>query len=121
MIFSMERLMGTLPSLMLFATQLLVPVADKVPDFEIQASCRAVAAIAMADSQSYSSCISDEDTARGQLIQVWQSFPVTEQARCTAEASGDGMASYVELLVCLQMARDADSAGKITLKGAKRR
>jgi hypothetical protein len=113
--------MGTLPSLMLFATQLLIPVVDKVPEFDIQASCRAAAAIAMADSQSYNSGMSDEDTARKQLVQVWQSFPDAEQNRCTTEASGEGMASYVDLLVCLQMARDVDSANKITLKGARKR
>jgi hypothetical protein len=61
----------------------------------------------------------DENEARGELLKGWQTFSVPARINCTAEASSDGMASYVELLVCLQMDRAADQVTK--LKGARKK
>jgi hypothetical protein len=46
---------------------------------------------------------------------------VADRGRCSAEASLGGVDSYVDLLVCLQMTRDAEAMQKNQLKGAKRK
>lgn len=95
----------------IFATQLTVPVADQVPNLNVTSSCRAAADInrtsGLADPQSYDNCMRDEDAARQELVPVWASFKAADRDRCSDEASSGGVYSYVELLVCLQMARDA--------------
>jgi hypothetical protein len=63
----------------------------------------------------------DEMSARQELMRSWQSFRAPERSTCTSEASAGGTASYVDLLVCLQMAHDADAAQKNQLKGARRK
>ena len=86
---------------------LLSPVSDRVPVFDVAASCRAAASAGMGESQGYRSCMNDERSAREELARDWTSFAAADRSRCTAESSGDGLPSYVELLVCLQMSRDA--------------
>jgi|RhiMetdeSRZDD1v2_1073273.scaffolds.fasta_scaffold297235_3 hypothetical protein len=112
--------MNISPSLLLGA-QLLMPVSEQVPALNVAASCKAATAIAIADAQSYDACMKDETSAREQLAQTWQSFSLPERTNCIAEASIGGAASYVDLLVCLQMARDAAAAEKVQLKGARKK
>jgi hypothetical protein len=112
--------MNIVPALSLGAS-LLVPIADQVPTLDVAASCRAAANIAIADRQSYDACFKDEMSARDQLAKSWQSFRAVERSTCTSEASSAGAPSYVELLVCLQLAHDADANSKTQLRGARRR
>jgi hypothetical protein len=103
--------------------QLVTPVSDQVPKFNVEPSCKgaAAASVQMADAQSYSACMSEENQAREQLGPIWQSFPVAHSTRCTSEASGQGLASYVELLVCLQIAGgNPGNMQPTTLKGARK-
>ena len=116
-----ELSMNVVPILLSFGASLLIPIVDQVPTLNVAASCRAAANINIADTQSYGSCMSDENAARDQLVPIWQSFPVSKRSSCTEESSMSGIASYVELLVCLQLERDAAAADKIQLKGASRR
>ena len=109
------------PLLVLLGAQLLIPASDQVPSLGVAASCKAVTAMGIVDSQSYEACMKDENSARVQLVQSWQSFSAPHRVQCTSEASMGGTASYVDLLVCLQLARDAAAAQKIELKGAGRR
>jgi hypothetical protein len=93
------------------AAQLTVPVADNVPTLNVASSCRAAADInktsGLADPQSYDNCMADEESARKELVPIWTSFRAPDRSRCESEASSGGVYSYVELLVCLQLARDA--------------
>jgi hypothetical protein len=91
----------------LAALPLTSPVSDKVPAFDVAVSCRAAASAGLSVSQSYQSCMNDERSAREELVRDWASFAAADRSRCTAESSADGLPSYVELLVCLQMSRDA--------------
>ena len=110
--------MNLVPSLLVLGSQLIL-VSDHVPTLNVAASCRAVAAIQLADSQNYDACMRDENSARDELTKSWQSFSAPERTRCIGEATTGGIDSYVDLLVCLQMARDADAIQKIELKGAR--
>jgi hypothetical protein len=89
----------------MYSRHLMLPAAD----------------VNVADTQSYSACMNDENTARKQLQEIWHSFAAAERTRCTAEAKSGGIESYVDLLVCLQLASDADAAAKIQLRGARRK
>ena len=110
----------SLPVVILGA-QFLVPVSEQVPVFDVSVSCRAAATAGMAADESYRSCMSDERSAREELLRGWASFAASDRSRCTAEASGDELPSYVELLVCLQMSRDATRMQTTPLQGARKK
>ena len=97
-----------LAAIALAALPLTSPVSDKVPaSFDVAVSCRAAASAGIAESQGYQSCMNDERSAREELVRDWATFAAADRSRCTTELSGGGLPSYVELLVCLQIARDA--------------
>jgi hypothetical protein len=95
-------LMPLLP--MLLSSQLLTLAADQVPSFDFSSSCRAAATMTPA---TLDSCMNDERSAREALASQWPQFAAQDKAYCDQSARMGGMASYVELLTCLQMARDA--------------
>ena len=122
-LFYMEQQMH-LHSGLLFGSLFIVPIADDVPTFDVAASCRAAvtASAGIVDSQSYASCMKEENDTREQLRQSWQSFSASNRQNCTAEASSAGTASYVDLIVCLQIARDGKPDSVIQLvKGARKK
>ena|SRR5436305_1521808 len=100
----------------LLSAQLITAVADELPHYDINANCRADASASagIALPQSVASCKQDEQNARDQLIKEWAQFRPSDRANCTSLASEGDAHSYVELLTCLQMARDAT-----TLPGTK--
>jgi len=77
-------------------------VADTVPKFDIARECRSEGG-----SQSMQqTCVNDETQARNQLQTEWTQFGARDKTQCNQETSTDGSPSYVELLTCLEMARD---------------
>ncbi len=98
---------NALAAVVVAALDLVSPANERVPELDVAVSCRAAASAGLSVSESYRGCMNDEQSAREQLVREWSMFAAADRARCTAEASGDGLPSYVELLVCLQMARDA--------------
>ena len=95
--------------LLALAGTLLSTVADNLPTLNVEAGCRAAAK--MGDSLSLDAtlrqCLADENSARGQLEKHWSQFPPALRQRCLATTETGGDPSYVEVLVCLQMGRDA--------------
>jgi hypothetical protein len=91
--------------MILLSSQLIVPIADGVPKFDIARSCKLdVAATAgLAVDQSIKSCMNDEQKAKRQLASQWSKFPAAGRASCTSEESVGGTPSYVSLLTCLQL------------------
>ena len=96
-------------SMMVLGTQLVVPVADGVPQFDIARSCKLdVAATAgLAVDQSVKSCMNDEQRAKRQLATQWSKFPAPLQKNCTSQESIGGTPSYVSLQTCLQFGQSA--------------
>jgi hypothetical protein len=92
-------------SLIVLSSQLVIAVADRVPNFDIARSCKLdIAATAgLSVDQSMKSCVRDEQKARQQLARQWSKFPVPRRASCTGQESIGGTPSYVSLLTCLQM------------------
>jgi hypothetical protein len=87
---------------------LLLSVADQVPSLNVEPACRAAAK--MGDSLSLDTtlrCLADEKSAHDQLEKDWTQFAPALRQRCVATTQTGGDPSYVEVLVCLQMGRDA--------------
>jgi len=91
---------------------LAAPV-DGVPKLNVEPSCRAAAdaaamgALPGANMRDLASCMRDEDEARDTLSTEWAQFSARDKQRCVSETQTGGSPSYVELLVCLEMIRDA--------------
>lgn len=79
-----------------------IAVSATVPKFDIAKECRYEGGFA----SDIDRCSRDEATALGQLRNEWAQFAATDKRSCMAEVTIDGQASYVELQVCLEIARD---------------
>ncbi len=84
---------------------LFIAAADGVPTFNVEPSCKG-GLDSPGLNERYSRCISEEKEARSKLESGWTSYPVADRSQC-ADTSRMGTPSYVELLTCLEMARDA--------------
>lgn len=94
---------------MSFGASLALSVADKVPEFDVTASCKAIAGFGLALSHSPEACINDDKTAHAELKQKWETYPAAERSRCVAETE-IGTPSYVDILTCLQMTQERRGA-----------
>lgn len=94
-----------IPALM--GTQLTIAVADPVPTFNLEPTCRAAADGVTGIKQDMAVCLDDENGARAELGKEWSEFAPGDRAMCARMAARGGSPTYTELLVCLQMARDA--------------
>ena len=96
----------TLPmSLVSALSGVVLTAADAPPKFNAAAGCKAAAAIDqsmdLSVSQSYDSCIKDEESARLQLVQTWSKYTPQDKSRCVGQTEVGGSPSYVEVLECL--------------------
>ncbi|MHC2020289.1 hypothetical protein [Methylobacterium sp. CM6247] len=98
--------MLALPALLIELT-LALPIADRVPVFDVEPGCRDATTLMALDAGRQKLCLADEATAHAQVAKQWASYPAQDRTRCTAEAQLGGLASYVDLLECLTMARKA--------------
>jgi hypothetical protein len=87
----------------------IVLVAEVVPALDFAPGCRATNQSNPANLQG---CFRDETAARTTLAETWLQYPVSDRANCSAMATSGGTQSYVELMTCLQMAKDAKTVGK---------
>ena len=61
----------------------------------------------MMTGRTAESCLNDEKAARDDLTKAWTSFSADDKSHCLSMVSTGGSPSYVELLSCLEMSRDA--------------
>jgi hypothetical protein len=80
-------------------------VAD-VPKLDVERACREAAKADPTDVFDPNRCIASENEARTQLVSKWASYPEKDRQQCTQMASMGGTASYVELIVCLDLDRE---------------
>jgi len=80
--------------------------ADDVPKLDFTKSCRTDVA-AYPGGGGNKACLTDEQNARKTLVRQWKQFGQDSRTRCTRMVTDMvGSQSYVELLTCLQMAKD---------------
>jgi hypothetical protein len=89
----------------ILATLSPIPVSNTVPTFDMVKECRFEAGSVV----DFDRCSRDETLALRQLQQAWTNFAGVDKKTCVGETTISGFASYVELLTCLEMARDAAS------------
>jgi hypothetical protein len=100
-----------------FGSPLFIEVAD-VPVYDVSPSCRAAVTVMPG---SFEACMNNEQTARAQLAATWDRFSGPQRDNCVqTEDNTGGPPSYVELLTCLQMARDAQSLPQNKTDGSNR-
>ncbi len=103
---AMRRSAALLPVVLTAAH--LVLTAHEVPRLNVEPSCRAAAdALIRQGRGNAHACMQDERQARAKLEKQWRSFSGKERTRCQELTTLGGPPSYVELLTCLQMAKDA--------------
>jgi hypothetical protein len=93
----------------ILATLSPIAVSSSVPQFDIVRECR----FEGGSSAVFEQCSQDETTALSQLRAEWAQFGRADQKICMSETTTSGFASYVELLTCLEMARDVASPNTI--------
>ena len=88
--------------IVILATLSPIPVSDSVPQFDIARECH----FEGGPTSTFDRCSRDETAALSELKAEWAWSSGTDQKTCVAATTTGGFTSYVELLTCLEMARD---------------
>ncbi len=89
----------------ILAAQIAMPVANRTPQFNIEPTCKGAANASIAMRSERELCLEKEKKARLELDRQWADFPGGDRGRCIQSTSAGGIPSYVELLTCLEIAR----------------
>jgi hypothetical protein len=89
--------------------------ATRIPTADPAVGCKA-SAVADGDQatmkQSIENCVAEEKSARAELEQKWSTFSPRIQADCVGTVTQySGPVSYVELLECATLAKEAQELG----------
>ena len=79
-----------------------IPVSDAVPRLDVERECR----FEGGSSEVFDRCMHDESEAQSEIQAVWPKVTLADRNACVSEATSGGYQSYIELLTCLEMARD---------------
>jgi hypothetical protein len=83
-----------------------------VPDLNVDPVCHGIAQQAANPSEkggpdlAFAQCVKSEQAMRQKLVGEWSTFLPAEKTNCIGSEAG-GLASYTDLVTCLEMARDA--------------
>ena len=95
-------------AMLLISAPLILFAADGPPTLNVEPGCRGVEKLDPVDAPTFEGCMRDEQSALSELRAQWSEFSAASRRECTAETRlPGGSPSYVELLECLTMARDA--------------
>ena len=84
-----------------------VALADSPPKLDVSGSCNAAARGAISVGRDKESCLADENAAAETLTQNWSKYIDADKTQCIGNVKTGGPPSYVELLSCLEIMRDA--------------
>jgi len=73
----------------------------------VESSCEAAGRGAVVLGRNKEACLADETTAQDTLKQNWSKYSAADKTQCVGMTKNGGPASYVELLSCLEIMRDA--------------
>jgi hypothetical protein len=77
------------------------------PTLEVGSSCEAAGRGSVVLGRDKKACLGDETTAQDTLKQNWSKYTATDKSECVGMVTTGGPASYVELLSCVEILRDA--------------
>jgi hypothetical protein len=96
-------------STLVLASQLIVPVADSIPKFNIERGCKVDSTstdLSLGLDETIKRCVQDEKKALDLLQSQWSQFAPPDRVMCISAATnteGAGVPpSYVDLLTCLE-------------------
>ena len=90
---------------LLLGLQVAVALADAPPKLDVTTTCNAASQYAISAGWDKEACIDDERTAETTLAQNWLKY-------CIGTVKTGGPSSYVELLSCIEVLRDARQLGE---------
>jgi hypothetical protein len=85
----------------------VVLIADGPPKFNVERTCRPAAVAGVMPGRDASACQRDENDARDKLDRQWAGYSATQRRHCAGFVELDSAPSYVELLTCLEMAKQS--------------
>jgi hypothetical protein len=77
------------------------------PVLQVGTSCEAAGRGAVVLGRNKEACLADETAAQDTLRQNWAKYAANDKTQCVGMTKTGGPASYVELLSCLEIMRDA--------------
>ncbi|HLH96194.1 MAG TPA: hypothetical protein VKW08_13855 [Xanthobacteraceae bacterium] len=87
-------------------------VTSAVPELNYEPICQDSASIDLGLKDDRAICMQDEAQARAELTRKWSTFGAAGRSSCLRLSSTNRTGSYVELLTCLEMDRDARALTK---------
>ena len=82
-------------------------VADSPPKLNVGPSCDAAARGAISLGRNAAACLGDERDAQVQLTNNWSQYSRAHKTQCVGMTTRGGPSSYVELISCLDIMKDA--------------
>jgi hypothetical protein len=104
---------------LLLGLQTAAAPAEGPPNLNVAPSCNAAARGAIAIGRDKEACMGDERTAQDTLKENWSKYNGADKTQCIGNVKTGGPASYVELLSCLEIMRDAKSIRETDAASAK--
>ena len=77
------------------------------PNLQVGASCEAAGRYGSVLGRNKEACLADETAAQDTLKQNWSKYAASDKSDCLGMVTTGGPASYVELLSCVEILRDA--------------
>jgi len=93
-----------LPTALVLGAQLMLPVADGVPDLNVEQVCDGIArqgGVTFRDpsvAKEKKNCVDSEQVVRAELAKQWSTFAPADKTSCVNESRMGGESSYTELL-----------------------
>ena len=85
------------------------PALKALPKLDVKATCRRAQPLSGLQT-SYQDCLNDETDAQRELSRTWFDFKPGPRSTCTRVTNIGGAPSYVEVLTCLQLDKQAGEA-----------
>jgi Protein of unknown function (DUF3551) len=95
------------PERPLLAPQVTTAVEGEPPKLDVTTPCNAAAQFAILAGRDKDACLNDERTAETTLIENWSTYSADDKSQCVGTVKTGGPSSYVELLSCIEVLRDA--------------
>ena len=77
--------------------------AAGIPNLDYTSTCKSTPPVAMDQQQTLNSCLNDEKQAKSDLPKQWERSKPEWRSSCLRQTTLGGLASYVELITCLEM------------------
>ena len=103
----MGVLNGKAVTSLLLGLQVSIAMADDPPKLDVTTTCNAAAQFAMVIGRDRDACLQDEREAESTLAQNWSRYNADDKTQCVGTERTGGPGSYVELLSCIEVMRDA--------------